>query len=368
MKKGFTLIELLAVIVILAIVALISVPIVLNLINDAKNESDKRSKELYLHAVELAIAKKNLINQFNLTSCTVESNGNLTCGDEELIVEVEGLKPCGGNITLDNGIVKEETVKFTCEPPSFANDDWATIIENVRAGNTDAYKEDVGKEKEIVLNGEGFSNLSFTVRLANVSNNKDDGCGTDGFSETACGFVVEFVDIITTHNMNSTATNVGGWPASAMREYLNVIDGKAGSGTIYNALPEELKKGIKDTKVISGHGNTSTETTNFESTDKIYLLSPHEVWENGSSNQINYDTAWENTRQLDYYKEQNVTTDSYGGAIKNYQNSASYWWLRSAYSNGTNRFHSVTTTGSNYYYNAASASTAFGVAPAFRIG
>ena len=36
MKKGFTLIELLAVIIILAIVALIATPIILNVINDAR--------------------------------------------------------------------------------------------------------------------------------------------------------------------------------------------------------------------------------------------------------------------------------------------------------------------------------------------
>ena len=42
-KKGFTLIELLAVIVILAIIALIATPIVLNIINDAKEESELRS-------------------------------------------------------------------------------------------------------------------------------------------------------------------------------------------------------------------------------------------------------------------------------------------------------------------------------------
>ena len=38
-KKGFTLIELLAVIVILALIALITVPIVLNMINNAKKKS-----------------------------------------------------------------------------------------------------------------------------------------------------------------------------------------------------------------------------------------------------------------------------------------------------------------------------------------
>ena len=40
-NKGFTLIELLAVIVILAIIALIAVPIILNIIGDAKEKSNE---------------------------------------------------------------------------------------------------------------------------------------------------------------------------------------------------------------------------------------------------------------------------------------------------------------------------------------
>ena len=44
-KKGFTLIELLAVIVILAVIALIATPIVLNLIKTAKKGAFARSAE-----------------------------------------------------------------------------------------------------------------------------------------------------------------------------------------------------------------------------------------------------------------------------------------------------------------------------------
>ena len=58
MKKGFTLIELLAVIVILAIIAVIAVPIVLNIINNLKESASLRSAELYVKAVEYAIANK----------------------------------------------------------------------------------------------------------------------------------------------------------------------------------------------------------------------------------------------------------------------------------------------------------------------
>ncbi len=53
-KKGFTLIELLAVIVILAIIALIATPIVLGIIENARNNAKNRSAELVIQSVELA--------------------------------------------------------------------------------------------------------------------------------------------------------------------------------------------------------------------------------------------------------------------------------------------------------------------------
>ena len=162
--------------------------------------------------------------------------------------------------------------------------------------------------------------------------------------------------------MNSTATNVGGWPASAMRTFLNTE-----TTGIYNSLPSEIKSGIIDTTVVSGHGSTSGEA-NFTSTDKLFLLSAHEVWvdddENTSSGIDYYDTAYNNTRQLDYYANLGVTTSNYSGAIKQSNGSNSYWWLRSTRSNSTNYFYHVYDNGRWNYY---SANTTHGVSPAFRI-
>lgn len=53
-KKGFTLIELLAVIVILGILALIIVPVISNIIDDARKEAAKRSVENYVSAANNA--------------------------------------------------------------------------------------------------------------------------------------------------------------------------------------------------------------------------------------------------------------------------------------------------------------------------
>lgn len=52
-KKGFTLVELLGVLVILAIIALITTPIVINVVNGTKKNSNKVQKELIISYAKL---------------------------------------------------------------------------------------------------------------------------------------------------------------------------------------------------------------------------------------------------------------------------------------------------------------------------
>ena len=258
-------------------------------------------------------------------------------------------------VTLDKVATESVTEEYTCKlefnaverdklgnniptPVSFESDSWATIAANVKSGNTSKYN--VGDTKEVDLGSLG----THTVRIANMS-----ACESET-SETACGFVVEFADIITQQKFNSSMTNVGGWKDSELRTYVN--------GTIYNALPSDLQNVIVSTKVISGHGSTSGET-NFETQDKLYLLNAQEVW-NGN----NSDTSVGTSKQLDYYKNQGVTTDNYTGAKKQYNGSNSGWWLRSANSYDTGGFLCVRYVG-DWSLNIARSSG--GVSPAFRI-
>ena len=244
-----------------------------------------------------------------------------------------------------NGVLGIEEYKA----PDFATDSWSTIIANVKAGNGSEYK--VGSTKEVDL---GTTYGTHTLRIANTSTPSE--CSTTGFSQTACGFVLEFADIITDHAMNDTNTNVGGWPASSMYTFVN--------NDIYNAIPSEIKNAIIDTTVVSSHGDEDTE--NFTSTDKLYLLSTAEVWAQGDSNRISFDTARDATRQLDYYKNLGVTTtNNKSGAIKKTGTSASDWWLRAAFSDNTIYFFSVIDNGG---YNDSYAYYTNGVAPAFRLG
>ena len=62
MKRGFSLVELLAVIVILAIIATIATPIVLNIIKNSKEEAIKRSVSMYQSSVRSAFARYQLEN------------------------------------------------------------------------------------------------------------------------------------------------------------------------------------------------------------------------------------------------------------------------------------------------------------------
>ena len=85
---------------------------------------------------------------------------------------------------------------------NFSADSWNTIVTNVQNGRGEHYV--VGDVKEVDLGTYG----THTLRIANTSTPSE--CSTEGFSQSACGFVLEFEDIIITHNMNDTQTNVGG--------------------------------------------------------------------------------------------------------------------------------------------------------------
>ena len=106
-NKGFTLIELLAVIVILAIIALIAIPIVINIIKSVKDSALSRSVDFYLDAVEQATMEKNMTKEegFNPKYCKVNKEGNLICKgyNYELEIKVDGKKPIGGKIVLEDG-------------------------------------------------------------------------------------------------------------------------------------------------------------------------------------------------------------------------------------------------------------------------
>ena len=240
-----------------------------------------------------------------------------------------------GNIDVDG------EYSLVPEPDNFATDSWATIINAIEKNNISKYN--VGDTKEIDMGTYG----THTLRIANTSTPNE--CSTTGFSQSACGFVLEFADIITTHAMNDTDTNVGGWPATSMRTFVN--------NNIYNSIPSELKNAIIETTVVSGYGPEGT--TNFTSMDKLYLLSTTEILEAETD-----DTAKSATRTLDYYIDSETSMPTSELAIKGKE-----WWIRSpSYSgvHGVKYYYIDTFGGLNDGYSATD--DIHGVSPAFRIG
>ncbi len=243
--------------------------------------------------------------------------------------------------------------KTAGDPESFATDSWKTIQKAVKNNNTSAYK--VGDTKTVKINGNDY-----TVRIVNKSTNAK--CDNENYSQTACGFVVEFADIIEIRVMDSSFSNIGGWPESELYSFLQ--------DPFYNSLPSDLKSSIKSTRVISSHG--LGDSSNFVTTDKLYLLSGVEI--HGADQ---YDTAASTTHQLDYYVGQpieqilpcgqscGVIEDSYPRARKQYNGSYDWYWLRTAYSDNNTDFRDVKSNGDMHNgdsdYN-------YGFAPAFRIG
>ena len=409
-NKGFTLVEILAVLVLISLMMVIIVPNVQKVALNSKIKLCKSKINLAEESINLwardnykcfektdgcnilsncqtnndtikcestfkTLAENNLLNydkNVKSTNYVVNPINNGNMNDTKIFIEFNQRnkqvksyiddtlvdKVCSKNASDYNDPIVEgkentttTTTTTTTKPIvySFANDSWTTIANNVRNGL--GYKYNVGDEKEVSIGG-----TNYTVRVAN--NTTPSECSNEGFSQTACGFVVEFVDIIEQRQMNSSHTNVGGWPAMKLHGYAN--------GDFFNKLPEELRNVIINTTVVSGHGwsnsNSNRSDGNWESQDKIYLLNTTEVW----SGSMSRDTGYNKTRQLDFYKSKGVTTSNYLDAIKQYNNSDSTWGLRAADSDENYDFFVVYSSGS--WRGECGANDTYGFAPAFRIG
>ena len=255
------------------------------------------------------------------------------------------------------------------DPVSFTTDSWATIQKAVQNNNISAYQ--VGDTKTVTI---GANN--YTVRIANKSTY--DWCEDENYSQTACGFVVEFVDIIQVLPMHYTNLYVGGYAEGYLYGYLK--------GDIYNSLPDDLKQVISTTRVISGYGclngwddstftcpNPDNNGENFTTIDKLYLLSTEEVYGIDDGQAHYYDTAYGTSHQLEYYNINQVSysTTNWSGtnldkAIKQKEYTMNFdWWLRSPASGSVDASTCVYNNGARGGYGVTSA---LGVSPAFGIG
>ena len=139
-NKGFTLVELLAVIVILALIALIATPIILNVINDAKKQAAKDSAYGYMDAVEKYIVSSELEDK---------SIQDGTYSVEELNsmgVSVKGSTPDNGNIEIKNGSVKSYDIGIDGYEVSNGEVKKVSTTKSFKNGTAVYYNPETGKK------------------------------------------------------------------------------------------------------------------------------------------------------------------------------------------------------------------------------
>lgn len=126
-EKGFTLLELLAVILVIAIIVLIAMPIILNVIEDARKQSAIRSAEGYLDAVEKAVLKSKIDNKKIENGTYFVKNGDLYAdmndSSPSIKVDVKGTLPANGDsIEITKGEVTNCSLTISDYPISWNSD------------------------------------------------------------------------------------------------------------------------------------------------------------------------------------------------------------------------------------------------------
>lgn len=124
----------------------------------------------------------------------------------------------------------------------FAETDWAEIAEVSEAGlATEFYN--LGDTKDITLTGIG----TMTVEIADFDH--DYLSGSTGAEKAGISLITKDL-LYSTRQMNTSDTNNGGFPDSALYDYL--------STTVWNALPAELRNVVKTIYKWYGTGNSTT--------------------------------------------------------------------------------------------------------------
>ena len=139
-NKGFTLVELLAVIVILALIALIATPIILNVINDAKKQAAKDSAYGYMDAVEKYIVSSELEDKrIQDRTYSVEELNSMG-------VSVKGSTPDNGNIEIKNSSVKSYDIGIDGYVVSNGKVDKVSTTKSFKNGTAVYYNPETGNK------------------------------------------------------------------------------------------------------------------------------------------------------------------------------------------------------------------------------
>lgn len=237
------------------------------------------------------------------------------------------------NIAFGYGEIKKIQAIFA--PANLDDASWALIQQFVSDGTFGNYYS-VGDTKSFVIN-----NKTYHAEVVAIN---------DGIGSAGQWYPANTVDFICTelyetgYPYNSTSTNAGGFPSSALRSTL--------VNTIYPLLPSDLK----DVIIAKSHSYiTSTGGAMGTDSTKLWLPTQYEI----SGATATYAPGETSSNNKKYTLASLIKT-------RNGQTSADYWWLGSLSSYYSYNFWYVNTSGGLASGN--SATNTYGVPLGFRIG
>ena len=179
----------------------------------------------------------------------------------------------------------------------------------------------------------GFSALSGGVNIAYVDSSYGTQVSSDRFT------------------MNTSATDAGGWAASAMRSSI--------CAQFLAAMPTEWQSVLSGcVKYSDNVGGISGAISNMSATvDKIFLLSQYEA-QGGTGNVNAGESVYQ--KQYDYYANGNSRIKYKHNAT----GTTAIWWLRATDIKYSDRFRTISESGSS---NPTAANYSYGFAPAFMV-
>lgn len=230
-KDGFTLVELLAVVVILAVVALIATPIILNVINDAKKSSIKQSAIGYVDAVEKTILEKK-------TNTDVDYDGKYTIKKDQITKETEtasllpildliqlninvkGVLPNNGNLEIKKTNVVSGKFYYDNYLVTLSNDKYKIqVLSNSSSTDTSALETEINNLKA-ELDAEKKKGATITLSFSgstalscNSSNNNFEGLTQSSKTSDS--------DDIFTYSNGGVVINKTGYYSVSTYAYLN---------------------------------------------------------------------------------------------------------------------------------------------------
>ena len=354
-KNAFTLVELLAVIVVLAIIALIATPIVMNTIKNAKKGAAERTADNYIKQVETAVAEARLDNK-SVPNGTyvIDKDGNLlvpSLPDGKLDVEMNGTKPKSGTVTISNGGVSQDEARLIVGDYNVAYNPANNKYEATEKGNTSVIYTNGEVVYFNVNNGTKCTSADYIDTQSNTGVNS--GCMKFyAFNDNGGDTVNLILDHNTTATVawNSSGSNVSG-PSEVLAQLKSDTDEWKGTITPSNYTMDQTGQTSNAKYTI----DYSSYRARLITAQEIATITGNTSWDEKvevNSNGYYFDSK--TTTASDTCKKGNTTGCLYGwlcdrtnkscttyGCLNNSDQKTSGYWTASSRAASSDRAWSV---------------------------